>query len=343
MKTRKVYDDAIFELERKIRKLQAAIRELENEQKAEDAKEAEKNSWTTWMWSPFYGKPVETEEEKQTKGRERIDRMHTTRFKERELGEKDEELRRWEEQLREKEREKISADEADDTARAVFERKRERVRMEKERMEREAREKAQRERMEKERIEREARQKAWREQQERERIEREAREKAQREEQEKIWRERREQEAAAKQRKKQADEAVRRRVLAEVERVARIMREQERGGSEGLGDARIREEAPMSSGRGSRGQSSSQAFSGFASPTRSACDHDYWWNKIEGRMSCESCGVFRYHYFLQCPGCTLKACPDCMQKLRPPTRNVNRIGGPSMASTRGKNDWVQLR
>jgi hypothetical protein len=195
VKSRKVHDDAIFELKREIRKLQAAIRELEENEKAERDEEAAKNSWTRWMLNPIYGKRVETEEEKEKKGKVRIDRMHSIRFKERELGRKDEDLRVWEERLRVKEREKEVGDQKDDAARSVLEevvlRKKERARREKER------------------VEREARTRAWKEQLERERIGGEAREKARSEQQAKYWREWHEREAEAKQRQKEVDEAAR--------------------------------------------------------------------------------------------------------------------------------------
>lgn len=322
VKSRKVHDDAIFELKREIRKLQAAIRELEENEKAERDEEAAKNSWTRWMLNPIYGKPVETEEEKEKKGKVRIDRMHSIRFKERELGRKDEDLRVWEERLRAKEREKEVGDQKDDAARSVLEevvlRKKERARREKERIEKEAREKAQRERMEKERVEREARTRAWKEQLERERIEREAREKARSEQQAKYWREWHEREAEAKQRQKEVDEAARIALEKELEK-ARIKQEEERRRRfSGYNNNPWAQAEPARSSGGSRHKTRSGA-------TISPCLHEGWWDKIEGRSTCESCAVSRYSYLLQCPGCKMKACASCQQKLRPPKRNVNRM------------------
>jgi hypothetical protein len=63
--SRKVYDDKIFELRREVRKLQAAIREIEEKEKKEKEEEAAKASWGRWLLNPIYGKPVETEEEKE--------------------------------------------------------------------------------------------------------------------------------------------------------------------------------------------------------------------------------------------------------------------------------------
>lgn len=322
MKSRKVHDDAIFELKREIRKLQAAIRELEENEKAERDEEAARNSWTRWMLNPIYGKPVETEEEKEKKCKARIDKMHSIRFKERELGRKDENLRVWEERLRVKEREKEVGDQKDDAAKSVLEelivRKKERARRAKERMEKEVRENAQRERMEKERLEREARNRAWREQLEKERTEREAKEKARSEQQAKYWREWQKREAEAKQRQREVDEAARIALEKQLEK-ARIKQEEERRRrfSGHNNDPWAQAEPARSSGR-SRHKTQSGA-------TIPVCLHEGWWDKIEGQSTCESCAVSRYSYLLQCPGCKMKACASCQQKLRPPRRNGNRM------------------
>lgn len=56
----------------------------------------------------------------------------------------------------------------------------------------------------------------------------------------------------------------------------------------------------------------------------SACLHDGWWPKIQGRMACPKCYV-SWNYLLQCPGCTMQACPKCQAAIRPRMpRNTNR-------------------
>jgi hypothetical protein len=313
-KNRREYDDTIFELKREIRKLQAATRAFEQKEKAERDEEKAKNSWTRWILNPIYGKPVETEEEKRKKDKARIDRLHSMRFKERELARKDEELRMWEERLRVKEKEKEAGDQKDDINRSALEgrvyQKKEKARREKERLEKEAIERLHRERMEKERVERVAR------------------EKAQKELQEKLWREWQERDAEVKRRRKEADEAKRRKgqeEMEEIERIYRIMREQRT--FEGFQDEIPREEAARSFGRPMHKTKSDQASpinTGFTSCTRSSCLHEGWWDKIEGRSTCERCAVSHHGYLLQCPGCKMKACASCQQLLRPRKSNMNR-------------------
>ena len=194
---RKIFDDAIFELNRDIRQLQSAIRDINSITKAEMAEEAAANSWSTWILSPFYKKPVETEEEKERKARERIQRLHTRNFKERELKKKELELKEQQRLLGEKRIQFDAANLVDDRIKAPAEA---RIRIRREKKEQAAREKAERElmkqkreRQEKERVEREAREKAERtrmrqerERQEKSRAEREAREKVEKERQEKA-------------------------------------------------------------------------------------------------------------------------------------------------------------
>jgi hypothetical protein len=317
-KTRKVYEDAIFELQREVRKLQVAIREVDDKEKQVEAEEAAKNSWTAWMLRPIYGAPIETEEEKESKSRERLGRMHSKDIKERELKRKEQELKEWAEQFRAKEREKEAADKKHDADRATLEAaiwlKNEMLKQQRERVEREANEKARRERMEKERVEREAAAKAWREELEKQRKETEARERAWREQREKDKRE-----AAAQQRarrEKQDKEAQ--------------QRERDQAGSfrnRGMRPSNSRYKSWETRDEPATTDFPFETFSaaGSAFTARSACTHDHWWNKTEGRTNCESCGVLRFNYFMQCPGCNMKACPDCMHsKLRPRKRNSNR-------------------
>jgi len=48
----------------------------------------------------------------------------------------------------------------------------------------------------------------------------------------------------------------------------------------------------------------------------SSCTHGGWWAKLELRKSCPECGDI-WSYLLQCPGCSIKACPKCQSTLRP--------------------------
>ena len=321
--SRKVYDDKIFELRREVRKLQAAIREIEEKENKEKEEEAAKASWGRWFLNPIYGKPVETEEEKEKKARERIGRMHSIRINEAKLGNKEEDLGRWEKILLEGERVFASENMKDQLNRNVFEerirvkkervqREKDRIKREKERTEREARERAQKERLEKERIEREARAKAWREEQA----------KQYREGQERVAEERRKREAEEAARLKRQEE-INKALLAEAER---RRNEQKRRMEKRARVNQAHQEDPARSYGKADTSSSAYPAPGFASSTaRSNCIHEGWWDKVEGRKACERCGVSRYSYLLQCPSCSYRACASCQKVLRPPKRYGNKM------------------
>ncbi|KAK1810769.1 hypothetical protein LTR12_014853 [Friedmanniomyces endolithicus] len=56
----------------------------------------------------------------------------------------------------------------------------------------------------------------------------------------------------------------------------------------------------------------------------SACSHDGWWDKVQGRTACPKC-YHVWNYLLQCPSCETKACPKCQSELRPRVpRNTTR-------------------
>ncbi|OBT73775.1 hypothetical protein VF21_07993 [Pseudogymnoascus sp. 05NY08] len=56
----------------------------------------------------------------------------------------------------------------------------------------------------------------------------------------------------------------------------------------------------------------------------STCHHDCWWPKVQGRTACPKC-YESWNYLLQCPGCTMQACPKCQAAIRPRMpRNTNR-------------------
>jgi hypothetical protein len=48
----------------------------------------------------------------------------------------------------------------------------------------------------------------------------------------------------------------------------------------------------------------------------SACLHDKFWPRLEGRHLCGSCHKSQRHFAFQCPGCGMIACAGCRQTLR---------------------------
>ncbi|OBT83448.1 hypothetical protein VE02_07875 [Pseudogymnoascus sp. 03VT05] len=65
----------------------------------------------------------------------------------------------------------------------------------------------------------------------------------------------------------------------------------------------------------------------------STCHHDGWWPKVQGRKPCPKC-YGSWSYLLQCPGCTMQACPKCQASIRPRIqRNTNRRAAPLRASS----------
>ena len=134
---------------------------------------------------------------------------------------------------------------------------------------------------------------AW-ERQEREKAERE-REKAERERMAKIWKQ---QQAQREQREKEAAEALRKK-LAE-QRAAEQKRQEEA----------TRKWQEMINNETKRYEGSTRQ------PYTSPCRHDGWWSKVQGRTACPKCYEI-WTYLLQCPGCTMKACPKCQATIRP--------------------------
>ena len=65
----------------------------------------------------------------------------------------------------------------------------------------------------------------------------------------------------------------------------------------------------------------------------STCRHDGWWPKVQGRTACPECDEI-WTYLLQCPRCSMKACPKCQSAIRR-TRNATRPvrGNPSRVRT----------
>ena len=130
--------------------MEQEIRNLDSIAAAEAAKEAQKNSWTTWLLSPLVKKAEETEEETARKDRRRQERKIEKDMKERRLVLKKADLQKEEDRSRNAKEEFNAADLEDDRkirviqARISYRETRERL--EREKAERE-REQAERERV----------------------------------------------------------------------------------------------------------------------------------------------------------------------------------------------------
>ena len=86
---RSSYDNDIFELNRVVRKLAADLKRLQDQDNEEIRKEKERNGWWTYLTSSVYGKAEETEEQKQQRETERLQRLASTSIKGYELKQKE--------------------------------------------------------------------------------------------------------------------------------------------------------------------------------------------------------------------------------------------------------------
>jgi len=306
------YDGDIFELSRIVRKLVADLKRLQDQDDEELRKERERKSWWTYVTSPFSAPPKETEEEKQTREVERLQRLASKRIKEQDLAEKEAKLKRWKDAL-EDANNKIAAEKAkeEEEARSRAAKFQERLRREQE-----ARRRAEQQAAEEETRKRWEDIQARMRQEQAARAAREAREAREAQEaweaQQRAWKaaeERRkvEENRRAEQRR-QAEEKrkVEQKQRAEAEKRARASRaETVRKAQQGRNDW-FEPEVP------------SYSFSRASAPkkTSSACRHEMFWPKLNGSRACQNCHGIQRHFAFQCPGCSMIACASCRQTLR---------------------------
>ncbi|KAM3068363.1 hypothetical protein ACMFMG_009500 [Clarireedia jacksonii] len=287
------FDFLIIGLKKDIQRLKEEIRNLDNITAAEEAEEAKKNSWGTWLLSPLYKKPVaDSEEEKARKERERQERRLQKDMKERRLDWKNSDLKKEETLLRKAKEEVDAANSVDDRKIEVYEAM--------------IRAREMREREEREKIEREIAARELRQQQARkERMEQRARE------------------AAEALRKKQAEERAAERKQAEAAAEARRKREAEERAAEQKRQMEEQEVELKRAKRAAEARRKRQAEEQAAEQKRqveharkqSTCRHYGWWPKVQGRMECPNCSE-SWPYMLECPQCKMKACPKCQSEIR---------------------------
>ena len=270
------YDSDIFELSRVIRKLTADLKHLQDQDDEDSRRERERGSWWVYLMSPVYGRVEETDEQKQVRKFERVQRGTSRRIKESELDEKGAKLQKLQYALQDV-NDQIAAE-------------KKKAEDEKRKMENEAR--VRRARMEQDNRDREMRGM-------REMLERMA--KARKEAAERAAKEARE--ACEAQAAREAREA------QERARMAAAAAERRRREVEERAQEMRRAEAAARKPQETRNDWPKRT-------TKSTCRHDRFWPKVEGRQLCSNCDSVQGRFAFQCPGCSMVACANCRQILR---------------------------
>ena len=341
-KSRIIIEGEIFELRRTVNQLNLAINGFEEIELAEKAEQQTAKSWSTWILSPLYKKAVDTPEEKERKANERLQRLHAKDMKQRASVLTQAKLMECEKRLRERKEQSRVEDTRDDAKIFRLEEslrlKRESAEAERQQAKWEADQKLWREKYEKEKVERAAREKARKAQEEKERLAREAKERARKAqlEKERIEREKAEKARQAREAaEKKAREKQEREIMhkARADQITRMRKEDELKGIFRDSYEKLVAKEPVRDGlgfilyfptHGYEKQTVPQTVPQPVSYTRLACSHAGWWDKVNTHGTCEECDGFRRNYYLQCPGCKMKACPQCQAKLRPRGYNETR-------------------
>lgn len=306
------YDGDIFEFSRIVRKLEADLKRLQDQDDEELRKERERKSWWTYVTSPFYAPPKETEEEKQTREVEGLQRLASKRIKEQDLAEKEAKIKRWKDAL-EDVNNKIAAEKAKEEEEA---RSRAAKIQEQLRREREARRRAEQQAAEEER------RKRWEESQARVRQEqaaRAAREAREAREAQEAWEAQQQAWKAEERRRAEENRRAEERRQAEEKRKAK---EKQRAEAEKRARAASWAESVCKAQQGRNDwfepEVPSYSFSRASAPnkTSSACRHEVFWPKLNGSHTCQNCHGIQRRFAFQCPGCSMIACANCRQTLR---------------------------
>lgn len=263
--------------EEKVIKIRSEIEALDTKDTIAEGKLAQAQSWfTPWSW----GKPVISDEEKQSMESERLNRQAARTVKQGMLLRAEIERERLKDQKRTRE-----------TAEAN--------RMREEQRKKHAYEQAE-----------QAKQEAqWRKEQERLQKQREAQENATREYMERLRKSREAQEQAKREERKR-QEAEQARMQASVDQEARRMRF----------ERECRETAQRSKRNKAQGKPKFARFNPYETNEYTSspyvCTHKGYWGKKYGRHQCLQCEKLQSKFAFQCPGCNTIACYTCMNKLR---------------------------
>jgi hypothetical protein len=313
-----VYEGYVFEANRKVRKVNAELKRLQELDEEDEKKDVERSGWWKFLSSPLHGRTQESDVESAARLFERLQRCSSRRIKSLELEREEASLQAWKNKLQalndkitaeKKEQEEENQQEEgrkqghfwrEEAVRLQVMREKMLAEQQRKRREAEAAAKEAQERLEKEL---EARQKK---QQERLEKELEARQKKQREEQEELQRKWKEEEEARQKKKQEALEEAKRKLKEEEEvraqMAAKFFNEHHRDNS--FRSPAHDHGSPTSARRPS------------ISTKKTPCQHQRFWPKIEGGRNCGNCGQYRYKFAFRCPDCAMVACADCRQLLR---------------------------
>lgn len=279
---RNVLEASIFELRREFQQLEQEIKYLASIAAAEAALEASKNSWATWVLSPFYKQVRESENGKARKEKECQERRTEKDLKERRWASQQAQLREQEEQMEQAKKDFDAAGLIDDQAIDAIEAKK--------------------------------RNRDVQKQDEREMIERQRRAELLKQQQEQHARERRESERLVKEKLAKRKKAQQEQWEKEAQRARDVLKKQQSKAR--AAESARQEEYRRSQQRRILHSGSSNGCTRKPYTSKSSCEHHGWWNKILGRAACPRCDDV-WNYMLQCPGCSTEACPKCQSEVRP--------------------------
>lgn len=288
------YERDIFEANWVVRRLAVDLKRLQDQDDEDLRKEKEMNSWWTYITSPIYGgQPTETDQQRQERDAERLQRRASKTIKGADWAQQEDRLKSLKDALQQVDND-IAAEKkkAEDEARLQAAKRQQQFFKEQE-----ARRRAEEE-LEKSRREKQAKEQA------KEQAARAAKFYEAWQAQERVWK------AAEEQRK--ATEAEEQRKAAEAEERRKAAKAEER--------AARAAEAARNTKRSSYRASASASASGSArtrsNNTTQQCNHKQFWPKVEGRQLCGNCNHFQKQFAFQCPGCGIIACASCRQTLR---------------------------
>ncbi|KAI1121800.1 hypothetical protein F5Y10DRAFT_255527 [Nemania abortiva] len=286
----------IFEVRRHVRKLEAEIANLQEEDAAEAREAASQTNWWKNVSSFFFGPTSQGSKDlKEERERRRLDRNAAIRIKSTTLSNKTNTL--------------SSLEVAAQNTAVAIERLKQQIRMEEQRQDAERAANAQRQR--------------WEEMLRRSR-EAEAEAERQRKKREEEEGERKEQQRKEKERLEREQEELRRKERERVERVQMELKQAWENSERKRREKERREQqkktADASKGTGKQQSRSSKTTDG----PQSACLHAGWWDQIPGRTVCSVCSETLGKFALQCPSCRMKACAACRRKIQRGNGNGKR-------------------